>query len=398
MSTTPPRSSTSSLIRSRDLARRRNSVDKLFFLYTVLCAFSLEQLAEQALNVPAGRRAAVWMLIGALVVTLVPFFHGALRHVHDTFEEEFPPPTRKGALLVAFVFLFLQALFFYALATSVQDPVRFATLFATLLAVDVLYGALAGTSALMPFLPGAKDALRGFFSFLRRPFGSAHPAELTWAYNNIAFLVPASGIVVAARSVHADEVVVAGAMLAVASLRTACDYVLSWTFYFPASAWQEEKVAAYTQTTYRADVDEEVINVRVGQPQPQLDCILERHKARSWAFVTACNPRSRLLTDSENDIRQARLAHELIHRRYPHYRGAGHADVPGWPPEDSYLVVGLSKEEALALGRAHEQYAIVYGEHGRPAELLFCTSAPASGPTVPDETGGVTLPQDLSEV
>lgn len=373
MHLTPSPSSTTALRRSRDLARRKNSVDKLFFLYTVLCAFSLEKVAEQVLEAPVGARLGVWMLMAALVVTLVPFFHGALRHVHDTFEEEFPPPTRVAALLVAFGLLFVQAFFFYALARAALEPPRFAGMLAALLAVDIVYGLLTGTNALKPFLPGMGDAVRGLFRFLRRPKGRRHHPELTWVYNNVVFLVPL-GIVW--RMAHGDSLegaALPASILGLALTRTVADYWLNWAFYFPIAAWKEEKLGAYVRTTYRATVDDEVVELRIGRTNEAMDRVLARHGAAAWAFVTAYNPHSTLLADDENDARQDALAKELDEENRTCFSGQGVPDVAGWPSEKSLLVVGMTRDEARALGAAHGQYAVVCGEHGSAAELVFCT-------------------------
>jgi len=38
--------------------------------------------------------------------------------------------------------------------------------------------------------------------------------------------------------------------------------------------------------------------------------------------------------------------------------------------EESFLVLGLTREAAVAAGRRHGQNAVVWGEAGEPAQLL----------------------------
>jgi hypothetical protein len=358
----------------RDLGRRKNSVDKLFVLYTVLCAFSLEKAAEQVLQADSAARLVVSLCVGALVVTLVPFYHGALRHVHDTFEEEFAPPTRRVALLVAFSFLFVQAFFFFALASAADSPVATLHLFLGLLAVDIVYGVMAGTRVLKPFQTSLADAAGGFGRFLRAPGGTTHEPELRWVYNNVLFALPLAALWAAGLADGVSETNLAIIVLVVAGLRTAADYWLNWAYYFPLSSWHEEKVDAYCQTTYRVSVDGCDVDIRIGERNGLLDRILKEHGAETWVFVTAFNPLSRLLSAAENRARQEELRGELEARGLTRFDGYGIGDNRRWPPEESYLVLGLSRDEARSLGRRHEQYAVVFGHRHQAAELLFCTA------------------------
>jgi hypothetical protein len=41
------------------------------------------------------------------------------------------------------------------------------------------------------------------------------------------------------------------------------------------------------------------------------------------------------------------------------------------PPEKSLLILGINKEQAIAIGNEYEQNAIVYGEVGQAAQLLL---------------------------
>lgn len=128
------------------------------------------------------------------------------------------------------------------------------------------------------------------------------------------------------------------------------------------SRWE----APYLATTYEAEGG---IEIRVGQRCPALDEALRRRRAREWAYITAWNPRSVCLSPEVNRDAQARLEKELEARHIEFLPGASRPD-DGSPPEPSVLAF-LPRAEATELGRAFCQNAIVVGERGGVAELLW---------------------------
>ena len=171
----------------------------------------------------------------------------------------------------------------------------------------------------------------------------------------------------------------------------------------------------YLRTTYRVSGVTPAIDIRVGEPCPPLDALLDKHAARSWAFITAWNPGSKKLEADENHRRQAALKAEVKQDGYVFYRGAGIPDdqveqssgetdpdtlhrvgrspartcagtlfetpahsfhVPrssldSWEPEESILILGIDSEDAVKLGKKYAQAAIVFGERNGLAQLVF---------------------------
>jgi hypothetical protein len=128
---------------------------------------------------------------------------------------------------------------------------------------------------------------------------------------------------------------------------------------------------SYRATTYRIDAPEGPIRLRIGQPSPALDRLLGALPAAQWAFVTAHNPGSRRLGTQANQRRHAALKQEIDQRALRHYPGQGVGDCGTWPPEESFLIVGINEETAIALGRQFGQAAVVVGEAGGPARLAW---------------------------
>lgn len=128
--------------------------------------------------------------------------------------------------------------------------------------------------------------------------------------------------------------------------------------------------ANYAATTFYADVPNRLA-IRIGQTNTDLDALLRRHAAQSWAFITAFNPGSRLLPAEENARRQADLEAEVA-PAFRFFFGEGIGDCGDWPAERSLLILGIGRSTAVELGRRHGQAAIVAGVMGGIPELIPC--------------------------
>src|SRR5690606_36363167 len=118
----------------------------------------------------------------------------------------------------------------------------------------------------------------------------------------------------------------------------------------------ETLLRAYRAAEYVVFGDPQVV-LRIGAPAPQLG---------RAALVTACNPRGEPRDDEANRAAQARLRGALDERGWRYLEGEGRDPSGGWKAEPSFLVLGISRRDAEALGRRFEQNAIVYLEPGEP--------------------------------
>lgn len=135
--------------------------------------------------------------------------------------------------------------------------------------------------------------------------------------------------------------------------------------------------AAYRATAYEVDVPAGArIVIRIGRHAPALDALLAASGANAWAFITAENPRSTPLDRAANAARRARLEAVLAARGLRFLRGTGRGDDPGWPPEESLLVLGIGEADAVALARQFDQHAIVVGTRGTAARLAWVDPTP----------------------
>lgn len=132
--------------------------------------------------------------------------------------------------------------------------------------------------------------------------------------------------------------------------------------------------AAYEAAVYRVDEGPRGrFMIRVGERSADVDALLAEAGADSWAFITAANPRSVRLTAGENAARAAALANVVAERRLVHFAGTGGGAE--WPAEPSLLVLGIAEADAKALASAFDQHAILFGQRGGAARLVWVEAA-----------------------
>ncbi len=124
---------------------------------------------------------------------------------------------------------------------------------------------------------------------------------------------------------------------------------------------------AYINTSY--EVFNSALSIHIGDYHPDLDHLLDEHQSETWAFITAFNPRSEVLLEEENLKRHDLLLKDL--NAFNLFEGQGVGEDPAWEPELSPLVLGISQEEAIKIGKKYEQNAIVTGRKGGVAELII---------------------------
>ena len=134
---------------------------------------------------------------------------------------------------------------------------------------------------------------------------------------------------------------------------------------------REHLEAAYLKTTYRVSTANGEVDIRIGVRNTALDRILEEHRVSEWVFVTASNPGSRANSEYENARHNAELEQMLVEAGWQYVRGSGVPDEPGWQPESSYFVFGMTQPDAIALAKRWGQRAIVWGTRDSAPELVW---------------------------
>ncbi len=141
-------------------------------------------------------------------------------------------------------------------------------------------------------------------------------------------------------------------------------------FLFSRSEIPPETIQAYQETEYRLAGDLSLV-LRIGEYNESLFRLYKSKKLDSCAFITACNPCSKSLSDEVNAHRHDELGRELQRRGLTFFQGEGKHPVGNRPCEASYLILGLSLETAKILGKKYEQNAIVWCDSDAMPQLVL---------------------------
>jgi hypothetical protein len=134
---------------------------------------------------------------------------------------------------------------------------------------------------------------------------------------------------------------------------------------------QIEKIEAYLATDYRVGSGSEAFVLRIGQRSSDLARHYDETALQGALFITAFNPLGLRQDDDANAA-----AHELLETRLRNMssvviEGSGSDPDGDWPPEGSFLVLGIGAEEARRLGRQFQQDAVVWAGDDATPELLL---------------------------
>lgn len=128
----------------------------------------------------------------------------------------------------------------------------------------------------------------------------------------------------------------------------------------------------YRQAIYVVIAGTGEIRFHVGECSPKIDALLAAHNAETFAFITAHNPRSKMLTHSENEARQSSLRKTLRAENRDFLEGYGTDEREIWERENSFFIFDIAQENAVEIGRKYEQNAIVWGAKSEKTELVWC--------------------------
>ncbi len=141
-------------------------------------------------------------------------------------------------------------------------------------------------------------------------------------------------------------------------------------FLFSESQIPRATIQAYLETHYQVHGFSPTL-LKIGEGNATLAAIHRSNGVEASAFVTACNPFSEPLDDAANAERQKILAVELTQRGLTFIEGVGQHPSNDWAGEASFLVLGVSVEEAKELGARFGQNAIVWAGSDAVPKLVL---------------------------
>ena len=196
----------------RRIEKQGRSVEHLQELYSVVVAIALSLVVARLIPAPGhdfDHRPV--LLAVALLATLIPFYHGALRHLDEQYVNVTAQPARQFSVLIDFFLLFLESCAFLALALAVARPKVFLTIYLLLLVLDIAWAFATST-------------------FLAGPGVDLH-AQRAWLYVNLVTAGVAGGLLVLLWRDCISIEFLWYAVLLVALARSGVDYALTWRFY-----------------------------------------------------------------------------------------------------------------------------------------------------------------------
>lgn len=197
---------------------RKNSVQQLGELYTVVVGIALSIAIYNVIDQDAPYlpvRVEILPTLAAFLVLIVPFYHGAMRHLFATYVENGGSANIKSiALLLDFFLLFIEGCLFVMMASTVAKPETFAWVVVFLLLLDSVWG---------------------FLAWIATTGAASQFAEKIWAtINIITGIILAIILILAKGRFSSTNLDMPFVILLILFLRTILDYRLTWWFYFPA--------------------------------------------------------------------------------------------------------------------------------------------------------------------
>lgn len=130
-------------------------------------------------------------------------------------------------------------------------------------------------------------------------------------------------------------------------------------------------INAYLKTHYHVRMAKHFI-LEIGKQSPELLRWQSIFGVDCSAFITAHNPLGVRLPDQENEDRNNILLSEVQAIYKTVVKGFGQDPLGEWPNEDSFLIFGISLDDAKAVGNKYEQNAIVWcGSDAVPQLILL---------------------------
>ena len=128
----------------------------------------------------------------------------------------------------------------------------------------------------------------------------------------------------------------------------------------------KELLFGYEATCY--SIVNPKIDIYLKKENTELNFLLKTNKFNSWCFITAWNPFSKALSLEQN--KELNLLLEADLDGYIIFPGEGKDTIGDWPPEISFFVGNITREQAIFLGKKYKQNAIVFGAVAELPELI----------------------------
>ena len=131
-----------------------------------------------------------------------------------------------------------------------------------------------------------------------------------------------------------------------------------------------ELLNAYKSTNFEV-LTQETFVLKIHYQNEHLRSLYKQYLINTACFITAYNPFSETVSKLENEEAQLRLLEDIKASELPYFSGIGSDPSGEWEGEPSFLILGISKNSAEALGKRYQQNAIVWCDDDCTPELLL---------------------------
>lgn len=196
---------------------KKRSVDNLQRLYTVVISLAVTESLRHLLSPLNGGSAnwKDWLMFISLIVTLIPFYHGANRYLDATYVTQERSAKHFG-LMIDFFMLFIEGLMFFVLAVFINNETVFYTVLSALFLFDIIWVGITNITA-----TGNEDRMRGYKRWASLNF-LALVCILISVWSNILNW-----------NFWKTDTVTSIILVLISIGRSTFDYMRVWKFYYP---------------------------------------------------------------------------------------------------------------------------------------------------------------------
>ncbi len=133
----------------------------------------------------------------------------------------------------------------------------------------------------------------------------------------------------------------------------------------------EALAAAYRDSDYYIHGESDGLVFHVDRYSDGLKRLLAPVNPPTAAFITACNPYSRLSDDDDNHRANQRLRVRLEALAVKVLPASGCDPRGEWPPEPGFFALGLTLDDARRLGEAFRQNAVIWIDEDAVPRLVL---------------------------
>jgi hypothetical protein len=133
----------------------------------------------------------------------------------------------------------------------------------------------------------------------------------------------------------------------------------------------QEKIIAFQKTIYTVFTGVEKISFTIGTRSDELKNLFCSKNEKTGVFITAFNAYGQIQSDNMNKVSNENLLFDLTKLAEYVYLGQGADPTGNWPPEVSFLALGVDIKTSKELGQKHHQDAIVWIGEGAVPELFL---------------------------